>query len=182
MNICVYGAASDKIDDIYKEAAKAVGEELARNNVTMIFGGGAVGLMGACAEGCLSLNGTVFGVVPDFMNDFEPILEKCACVIKTKDMAERKKIMEKLADSFIILPGGVGTFDEFFQIVTLAELKQKKAKIIIYNVNNYFEYVLKAIEKGIKEHFIRENIGDYYIVCNSPEEINKAFGSIKKYM
>jgi uncharacterized protein (TIGR00730 family) len=182
MNICVYGAASDAIDESYKEAARAVGAELARNNVTMIFGGGAVGLMGACAEGCLEQNGTVFGVVPDFMNDFEPILDKCACVIKTKDMADRKKIMEKLADSFIILPGGVGTFDEFFQIITLAELKQKKAKIIIYNVNNYFEYILKSIQKGIEEHFIRENISDYYVVCNSPEDINDAFVSIKEFM
>ncbi len=174
MKMCVYGAASDAISDQYKTAARQVGREIARTGHTMVFGGGASGVMGACARGCLDAGGEVVGVVPEFMNEFEPVCENLTRTITTKDMADRKSIMEDMADAFIILPGGVGTFDEFFQVVTLVELKQKKAKVILYNVNNYFSYIIKAVEKGIREHFIRENIGDYFVVCDTPRDISEA--------
>lgn len=125
ITICIYGAASDNIDKIYKTNGEELGREIARRGHTLLFGSGACGLMGACARGAESLGGNIVGVMPAFMEEYEGIYRNCTERIITETMAERKSIMEERSDAFIITPGGIGTLDEFFQILTLVDLDRK---------------------------------------------------------
>ena len=134
MNVTLYGAASESIDRIYIDRVEELGLALANEGHTMIFGGGASGLMGAAARGMQKGKGKIIGVIPHFIHEFEPVYDGCTELIHTETMAERKDEMEGLADAFIIVPGGIGTFDELFQILTLKVLKQHDKPIILYNV------------------------------------------------
>ena len=124
MNITLYGAASDRIDKEYIEGVEELGREMARRGHVMVYGAGSTGLMGAAARGMHEENGKIIGITPHFMHKLEPISELCTELIATDTMAERKTIMEEKADAFIITPGGLGTLDEFFQILTLKVLQQ----------------------------------------------------------
>ena len=112
LTICMYGAASDRINSIYINAANELGKEIAKRHHKLIYGGGAGGLMGACASGVLENGGEVTGVVPTFMNKFEPIKSECTEIVRTETMSLRKEVMEENADAFVIAPGGIGTFDD----------------------------------------------------------------------
>ena len=124
LTICMYGAASDRIDSIYINAAEALGKEIAKRHHKLIYGGGASGLMGACANG--------------------------------------------------VLPGGIGTFDEFFQILTLTELGRSAKPIIVYNVSGFYDDTIAIIDKLIGMGFIRESVKSLFSVCKTPEEVLNA--------
>ena len=134
LTVCMYGGAREGIDSVYKENVEAFGRKLAEHGHALIFGGGATGLMGACARGAQSAGGKIIGVFPTFMSDFEPQFLEATQVIKTDNMAQRKGVMENNGDVFVICPGGVGTMDEFFQILTLNELKRHSGEIILFNI------------------------------------------------
>ena len=116
MNICVYGAASDEIADIFKNAGEALGESLARRGHSLIFGGGASGMMGAVARGADRAGGNIISVAPSFFDIDGILYPQCTEYIFTETMRERKQILEDRSDAFIVSPGGIGTFDEFFEI------------------------------------------------------------------
>ena len=170
LTICMYGAASDNIDSIYITETEKLGEEIAQHHHGLIYGGGASGLMGACARGAARYGGTIIGVVPGFMNEMEPINRNCTEIIHTETMGERKQVMEDNADAFIIVPGGIGTLDEFFQILTLTELKRKSAPIVLYNINGFYDDLISFIDFGIKKGFIRENVRNICQVCTTAPE------------
>ena len=146
MNICVFGAASDRIDASYIAAVEALGQEMARRGHALVFGAGANGLMGAAARGVHQGGGTIYGVIPSFFRDekIEAIFENCTELIFTETMAERKSKMEDLADAFLIVPGGIGTFEEFFQVLTLKQLGRHTKPIAIFDINGYYEH-MKAL-------------------------------------
>ena len=171
MKICMYGAAKDSINEMYKNEAKELGKTIANHGDELVYGGGSSGLMGACSEGVYKNNGIVMGVTPHFMHDFEPTGDCCTHMIHCNSMAERKTIMEENADAFIVCPGGIGTYDEFFQILTLKELGRLDKPIIIFNINNYYKEVIHLINVGIKKGFIRKTVLDLFFVCNSIKEI-----------
>ena len=154
LTICMYGAASDRIDSIYINAAEALGKEIAKRHHKLIYGGGASGLMGACANGVLENGGEVTGVVPTFMNKFEPIKSECT--------------------EIVIAPGGIGTFDEFFQILTLTELGRSAKPIIVYNISGFYDDTIAIIDKLIGMGFIRESVKSLFSVCETPEEVLNA--------
>ena len=174
LTICMYGAASDRIDSIYINAAEALGKEIAKRHHKLIYGGGASGLMGACANGVLENGGEVTGVVPTFMNKFEPIKSECTEIVRTETMSLRKEVMEENADAFVIAPGGIGTFDEFFQILTLTELGRSAKPIIVYNVSGFYDDTIAIIDKLIGMGFIRESVKSLFSVCETPEEVLNA--------
>ena len=145
MNITLYGAASDRIDRVYIERVEELGRAMARRGHTMVFGGGSMGLMGAAARGMSAENGRIIGVAPHFMHTLEPLYDYCTELIHTETMADRKDIMEEKADAFIIVPGGIGTFDEFFQILTLKVLGRHKKPIILYNINGFWDNMISVI-------------------------------------
>lgn len=170
LTICVFGAASDAIPAVHKDGAFALGAGIARAGHRMVYGAGATGVMGAAARGMDSEKGYIIGVTPRFMDDIEP-LYPCTELIYTETMAERKVIMEEQADAFIIGPGGIGTYDEFFQVLTLKELGRLGTKpIIVYNIDGYYNELLKAMEIGLEEKFIRDGVRELYCVCDNPED------------
>ena len=130
--------------------------------------------MGACASGVLENGGEVTGVVPTFMNKFEPIKSECTEIVRTETMSLRKEVMEENADAFVIAPGGIGTFDEFFQILTLTELGRSAKPIIVYNVAGFYDDTIANIDKLIGMGFIRESVKSLFSVCETPEEVLNA--------
>lgn len=179
MTICVYGAASNKIDPVFITETEKLGEEIARRHHQIIYGGGASGVMGACARGAAREGGTVIGVVPNFMDEFEIINNNCTEIIRTETMSERKDVMEDHANAFIIAPGGIGTFDEFFQILTLAELGRKNAPIVIYNTDGYYDDMIVFMKKCTEKGFIRERALSLFRVCTTAEEAIDAIEEMK---
>ena len=168
--ICVYGAASDRINKGYIESVEHLGRLLAEKEHSIIYGAGASGLMGAVARGMKESGGYVIGVTPHFMHKFEPVFE-CTEIIDTETMAERKTVMETRADAFIVVPGGVGTFDEFFQILTLKELDQLGNKpIVLLNVDHYYDELYTMMKAANAKGFLRENVMHLFSVCDTPEE------------
>lgn len=170
LTICVYGAASDNIDAVYIKETEKLGKEIALRHHQIIYGGGATGVMGACARGAAEVGGSVIGVVPRFMSKIEKLNENCTKLIQTETMSERKEIMENEADAFIIAPGGIGTLDEFFQILTLIELKRKSAPIIIFNVDGFYNDLIAFLDTCIRKGFVRADVKDLLRICDSPEK------------
>lgn len=159
MNICVFGAASSEIDDKYIKAVEIMGESLAKAGHNLVFGAGGQGLMGAAARGFKKGKSNITGIIPEFFKDadIEAIYEHCDELIYTDTMRERKAKMEDMADAFIIVPGGIGTFEEFFEVLTLKQLGRHKKTIAIYNIDGYYDAMEAMLERSVNEHFIREN-------------------------
>jgi uncharacterized protein (TIGR00730 family) len=171
MNITLYGAASDRIDRAYFEGVEALGRALAKRGHTMVFGVGSTGLMGAAARGVAAEHGHIIGVTPHFMHTLEPVSELCTELIATETMAERKTIMEERADAFVIVPGGIGTFDEFFQILTLKVLGRHNKPIILYNINGFWDNMIAVIGTDLIKGFINTKTAECFAICETPESV-----------
>ncbi len=170
MNYCVYGASSASIDDRYILAGEELGGMLAKRGHSVVFGGGASGMMGAVARGVEKAGGELIGVAPTFFDVDGVLFENCTRMIPTKTMRERKQLLEDLSDGFILTPGGIGSFDEFFEILTLKQLGQHEKPIVIFNVAGYFDAMLAMLEKAMDEGFLRRSCADLYFVTDSVEE------------
>ncbi len=167
--ICMYGSASDNIAPIYMTETEKLGREIGKRGHALVYGGGACGLMGACARGVQAEGGRVTAVVPDFMVEIEELNKKATEFINTATMSERKVIMEKKADAFVICPGGIGTFDEFFEILALISLGRKQAPIVLYNIDGYYTKLIDLIDQGIDLGFINANVRQLFFVCSEAE-------------
>lgn len=154
MNICVYGASSNDIAKRYINASEELGKSMARRAHTLVYGAGANGVMGGIARGVTAAGGKVIGIAPSFLNVDGILYDKCDELIKTHTMRERKQLMEDKADAFIMAPGGIGTFDEFFEILTLKQLSRHTKAIAVFNVDGYFDSLIALMEKAISENFI----------------------------
>lgn len=179
MRICVYGAASPTIDSEYKQKVEKLGEEMVAHGHSLVFGGGAHGLMGAVARGVRASGGRILGVIPRFFEDedIEQVCNFCDELIETDTMRERKQIMEDNADAFLIVPGGIGTFEEFFEILTLKQLCRHNKPIAVYNVKGYYDEIMHALEKATEKNFIRGNCMALFFVS---EDLNKLFSYIER--
>ena len=173
MNIAVYGAASSLIDESYKKAGRELGRKIVERGWGLVFGGGANGMMGSVAEGVFEKGGYILGVVPQFFKEAgsEISFKKCSEYIYTDTMRERKQKMEENCDAFIITPGGIGTFDEFFEILTLKQLGRHNKAIVIYDINGYYDEIAKALYKCVEERFITEDCVELCKVLNDADEI-----------
>lgn len=168
MRICVFGAASPTIDPEYIEKVEAMGEEMAKRGHSLVFGAGANGLMGAAARGVHRGGGTVLGVIPKFFDeeDVEAIYDKCDELIFTETMRQRKETMENNADAFIVVPGGIGTFEEHFEILTSKQLCRHNKPIALYNVKGYYDALETVMQLAMQKNFIRENCADLYTITD----------------
>ena len=166
MNICVYGAASDSIGAIYKNAGEQLGEEMARRGHALIFGGGAAGMMGAAARGMSRGGGHITGIAPSFFNVDGVLFPECDEYIFTETMRERKQKLESMSDGFVISPGGVGTFDEFFEILTLRQLNRHQKPMAILNTEGYYEYMLAMMQNAVDQHFMTPLNFDLFYVSD----------------
>lgn len=171
MNICVYGASSSTIDKSYIEAGEKLGEEMAKRDIGLVFGGGANGLMGAAARGCHRFGGRIIGIAPEFFNVDGILYEHCTEFIYPENMRERKRKMEELSDAFIITPGGIGTFDEFFEILTLKQLGRHTKPIAILNTDGYYDHLMSFLQNGIDNNFMTEECKKLFFISDSEIEI-----------
>jgi uncharacterized protein (TIGR00730 family) len=154
MNICVYGASSNKIDSSFMERTENLGEKLASRGHSLVFGGGTNGLMGAVARGFSKQDGKIIGIAPSFFNVDGVLFDKCDEFIYPDTMRKRKELMEQMSDAFIMTPGGVGTFDEFFEIVTLKQLGLHSKPIAIFNINGYFDSLIATLKSAVDTKFM----------------------------
>jgi uncharacterized protein (TIGR00730 family) len=173
MRICVFGAASPTIDPEYIEKVEAMGKEMAKRGHSLVFGAGANGLMGAAARGVHQGGGRVLGVIPKFFDEenVEAIYDRCDELIFTETMRQRKETMENNADAFIVVPGGIGTFEEHFEILTSKQLCRHNKPIAIYNLQGYYNEINYAMEQAMAKNFIRDNCRELYLTTDSMEEM-----------
>ncbi|MCH5187011.1 MAG: TIGR00730 family Rossman fold protein [Oscillospiraceae bacterium] len=172
MKICVFGAASPTIDEKYIKAVEELGEIMARRGHELVFGAGANGLMGAAARGVKRGGGRIHGVIPTFFEeeDIEAIYQECDELTFTASMRERKQTMEDCADAFIITPGGIGTFEEFYEILTLKQLGRHQKPIVIFNIEHYFNDLLAVMNCAVREGFITEKCLGLYTCVGEAEQ------------
>ncbi len=173
MKICVFGAASPTIDPRYIEAVEKMGREMAKRGHSLVFGGGGNGLMGAAARGVRDGGGKIVGVIPKFFDEesVEAICDFCDELIFTESMRERKQIMEDSCDAFIVVPGGIGTFEEFFEVLTLKQLCRHNKPIAIYNIMGYYNELHETMNSAIAKNFIRGNCSDLYVISDDLEKV-----------
>ena len=174
MRLCVYGAASPVIDEEYIKKVEEFGRELVNRGHSLVFGGGGNGLMGAVARGVREKDGKILGVIPSFFSEetVEVIYDKCDKLIETETMRQRKQIMEENADAFVVVPGGIGTLEEFFEILTLKQLLRHNKPIALYNVLGYYDEIFSALKSAVDKKFTRDTVYDLFFIS---EDMTKIF-------
>ncbi len=183
MKLCIFGAASNEIDGKYISAVESLGENLAKRGHELVFGAGRNGLMGAAARGFTKQNGKITGVIPEFFKEagIEAIYEKCDELIYTDSMRVRKAEMEERADAFIIVPGGIGTFEELFEVLTLKQLGRHAKPIAIYNIDGYYNALEALLKHSIEEGFVSENCNYLYRYFTDETELINYIEENKQY-
>ena len=171
MNICLYGASSSAIAKAYVNPTEELGAKIAERGHTLIYGGGAAGLMGAAARGAYSRGGKIIGVVPSFLNVDGILFDNCTELIFTETMRELNALMEQKSDAFIMTPGGVGTFDEFFEILTLKQLGRHSKPIAIFNINGYFDSLIAQLENAVHKQFMNPEIFELFISTDRADRL-----------
>ena len=171
MRICVYGASSSAIDPAYLDAGEALGREMARRGHSLVFGGGANGMMGAVARGMTAGGGEILGIAPSFFNVDGVLYEKCTELRYTETMRERKQLMEQCADAFVMTPGGVGTMEEFLEILTLRQLHRHDKPIAILNTRGYYDDLLRMFDTAIARDFMHAKNLRLFGTFGTPEKL-----------
>ena len=169
--LCVFCSSSDAVAPEYFAAAREVGALLARRQVTLIYGGGCVGLMGALARSVHEHGGRVVGVIPSFLRTKEIAYEAADELIVTRDLRERKAVMEARAEAFLALPGGFGTLEETLEILTLKQLATHAKPVVFLNTNGFFDPLLALFEQMFEHQFAKPHHRDHYHVAARPEGV-----------
>ncbi len=172
--VCVFCASSDFSDQLYLNSAYRLGEILAGESISVVYGGGSAGLMGRLAEGALSRGGSVYGIIPKFMYDLEWGHNGITDLKIVDTMNERKELMIKDTDAAIALPGGSGTFEELFETITLKRLGVYLSPIIFVNINGFFNPCIELLERAISENFMDERNRLMWKVVSEPHEVVQA--------
>jgi hypothetical protein len=169
-SICVYCGSSLGNKPNYAEAAHELGKLLAQRQITLIYGGGNVGLMGVLADACLDAGGHVIGVIPDGLLKREVAHRYLTHLHVVKDMHERKALMMRLADAFIALPGGYGTYDEYFEALTWAQLGYHSKPCGLLNIAGFYDSFLRYIDHVVREGFVRSS--DRSLIIDDPDAVS----------
>lgn len=167
--ITVYCASSSGSEKIYKNQAFKLGQTLALNDFELVYGGAKVGLMGAVADGALSEGGKVIGVLPKFLDEKELQHTSLSKIYLVDTMHERKAQMCNLGDGFIALPGGFGTMEELFEMLTWSQLSLHQKPIAILNVDGYYDSLIAFIETMLDKGFLKEEYRDLLIISDDIE-------------
>ena len=168
--ICVFCGSSHGADPVYTDAARRFGEIMVEEGFDLVFGGGGVGLMGEVALSASKAGGRILGIIPTFLRHVEPPLRVSSEIVVTESMNERKARMFVAADGFAVLPGGLGTLDEFAEAFTAAQLKLHTKPIVLVNIKNYFAPLIALIEHFIAEGFASAHVTEIYRVAPTVED------------
>lgn len=169
--ITVFCASSYSVKKYFLDSAYEFGKILAINHYKVIYGGGKVGLMGKLAEGVLSQNGQIIGIIPQFMQKYELGHNGLTKLIETNTLHEREEIMIRKANCIVALPGGCGTMEELLQSITWKRLGLTSVPIIIANLNHYFTPLIEQLNRSVEEKFMRFEHSKLWLVGNSIEEV-----------
>jgi len=179
--VCVYCASSDNIDESYKEATAELAKALVKNKTTVVYGGGARGLMGVLADTVLAEKGRIIGIMPHFMKEVEFHHKDVNEFIFTADMHERKKQFMVGVDALVTLPGGCGTFEELMEAITLKRLGIFTKPIVILNYKGYYDKLLEMLSHSIKEGFMGEVHRDIWTTFEEPSKVVEAILNSKPW-
>lgn len=177
-SITVFCGSSFGSDEIYKEQAILLGQTLAKQNIQLVYGGANVGLMGAVADGALQEGGKAIGVLPHFLQSKEIAHQDLTELILVETMHERKTKMNDLCDGVIVLPGGYGTLEEFFEMITWAQLGLHKKPIAILNINGFYDDLIKLVQNMVDKGFLKQINQEMLLVSDS---IDKLLEKMKNY-
>jgi uncharacterized protein (TIGR00730 family) len=170
-SVAVFCASKNGTNPIYLQHAADVGKHISTLNLKLIYGGGNVGLMGALANGALQHGGQIIGVIPKVLVDWERQHQGLSELVVVPDMHSRKKMMYDLCDAAIILPGGFGTLDELFEMLTWNQLKIHSKKIYILNSGGFYKHLIAHLKVLEKEELLYDRLDDRVIVCENPVEL-----------
>lgn len=178
-SIQVFCGSSTGLDPVYSKVAELVGKTLAQQNIKLIYGAGSVGLMGIMADAGLAAGGQVIGVIPHFLRDLEVCHEELTELILTESMHARKVEMLRLSDGAIALPGGFGTLDEIFEVITLVQLRQTFQPIGFLNTNGFYDHLLAHFKKTCQAGFVQKMHLDMIQVAEDLEELLEKMNKYK---
>lgn len=170
-NIAVFCASSEKVDQKYLDTATSLGNEIAKHKQTLLYGGGSVGLMGRVADAVLAHDGSIIGVIPEFMKEREWNHPKVKDMRVTQTMAERKCIFWEIADAMVTLPGGIGTFEELIEGISLIKLERIHIPMIIVNTDGYYNHLLAMFQHASESGFMHDKYENLWHVVDSAEEV-----------
>ena len=170
-NICVYCGSSEKADDVYRQAAVHLGTLIGQKKHSLVYGGGRFGLMGLVASSVLENGGQVFGFTTQLLDEREGFHDGLTEIHVVSGMHERKQSMSEKADAFVILPGGFGTLDELFEIITWRQLNIHKKPIIILNINKYWDPLVNLMHQVVDKHFAQDKHLGYITVLDKVEDV-----------
>jgi hypothetical protein len=162
--LCVYCGSSSKVRQSHLQAARALGSLAAQAEVEIVYGGGRVGLMGAVAEGAMAAGGRVVGIIPQHLEDLEAGNRDASEYIVVQSMHARKQLMAERSDAFCALPGGLGTLDETFEIITWRQLKLHDKPVILVNIEGFWDPLLRLIEYQTAEGYLRGATDLFHVV------------------
>lgn len=168
--VTIYCSSSSEIRREFFEAGEALGAAIARRGWTLVYGGNRVGLMGAVADAARAAGGKVVGVTPRLLVDQGIGDERCDELVVTDSMRQRKALLEERADAFVALPGGLGTFEEFFEVLVARLLGYHDKPIVLINTAGYYDPLIAAIEHGVAERFIKPRARQAYFVAATVEQ------------
>lgn len=173
-SICVFCGSRAGTDPAYAKAAQTLGAEMAARNIRLVYGGGRIGLMGIVADAVADSGGEVSGVIPDFLMHLEVGNENAGDLIVTDSMHTRKAKMFDLSDAVVILPGGLGTLDEAFEIITWKQLRQHDKPVVLVNINNYWAPFVRLVDSIVEGGFAHEKVRELFSVVDGVDDIFEA--------
>lgn len=169
-SVAVYCSSSGALEPHFADGARVVGRALAESGMTMVYGGGSLGLMGAAAQSCKLYGGRVVGIITGTLDELEHGWRGCDELQIVDSMPERRSRMMEMADAFVILPGGLGTYEEFFEVLVGRQIGEHGKPIVIINHDGYYEPLISMIDHGIERNFIRPAIREALVVVDDAAE------------
>ena len=176
--LCIFGSSSESIERSYIAVAEELGREAARRGCGVIYGAGKYGIMGAVSRGVRAEGGALIGVSPDFFVELDVLTEDYGELLLTPTMRERKAVMEDKADAFIVCAGGIGTLEEFFEVITLKQLGRHQKPIILLNTCGFYDPMIDMMEQSVAMNFMSHNVHRLYSVADS---IDEAWQQLENY-
>ena len=171
MNICMFGASSSTLHEDYYKGAADLGKEMAKRGHTLVFGGGNEGLMGSCVKALDENGGYSIGIAPRFFDKPGILYENCSEFFFTDTMRQRKQMMEENSDAFIIVPGGIGTFEEFLELLTRTQRGRHNQPLAVFNIRNYYNNMVKMLKEASCEGFLKDTNLDLFSVFDNVSEL-----------
>jgi uncharacterized protein (TIGR00730 family) len=177
--ICVFCGSSDGNDLAITDAAKKLGEIIAERNISLVYGAAKIGVMGTIAKSVLDNNGKVIGIIPNFLKKKEVVHLGLTELITTENMHERKLKMQEASDGFIALPGGMGTLEELFEIITWLQLGLHQKPIGLLNINGFYNDLIRMLETMVRKGFLSMDNYNLLLVDSNPKELLKKMEEFK---